>query len=92
MGMHTEFFKMPVCNSFRPKIFYNQLCYEVDVNQLIERDYFSANELRLGLSILVDTNYNRQYSLKDRKSKTSLTETMGKSFRYTESDSTLIKC
>ena len=79
MGMHTELFKMPVCNSFRPKIFYNQLCYEVDVNQIIEKDYFSTNELQLGLSILVDTNFNRQYSLKDRKSK-SLTETIGKLF------------
>ena len=85
MGIQTELFKIPVCNSFSPKIFYNQLCYEVDVNNFIDKDYFSSNELNLGLSFLVDTNFNRQYSLNDQKSRASPTETIGKLLTSIES-------
>ena len=40
---------------------------EIDVNKFIGRDHFSAKELKLGLTLLVDTNFNRQYSLKEKK-------------------------
>ena len=67
LGTQTDLFKIPVCNSFQAKIFYDQLCYEIDVNKFIGRDHFSAKELKLGLTLLVDTNFNRQYSLKEKK-------------------------
>ena len=63
LGREAVFWKFPVCNSFKAKIFYDQLCYEVDVNDILERESFTYHELKLGLSLLVDTNFNRQYSL-----------------------------
>ena len=77
MGRHSKLFKIPVCNSFKAKIFYNQLCYEVDVNETFKGKSFTAKELKLGLSLLVDTNFNRQYTLKKRINKASINETIG---------------
>ena len=80
MGRQSDLFKIPVCNSFRTKIFYNQLCYEVDVNEIFKKDSFTSEELELGLSFLVDTNYNRQYSkyLLNAAYGTTSNETIGK--------------
>ena len=55
-------FIMPVCNSFTPKIIYNQLCYEVDINKYLEKSLNKRDDMRIGLSILIDTNENRQHS------------------------------
>ena len=78
MGQQTKMFKMPVCNAFKAKIFYNQLCYEVDPDKLIDRNSsYIRGELILGLSLLVDTNFNRQYSLRKRINKASVDETLG---------------
>ena len=63
MGTDAKMFRIPVCNSFQPKIFYDQLCYQVDIKTLYMGTNMSAQSLRLGLSFLVDTNFNRQYSL-----------------------------
>ena len=78
MGRQSDLFKIPVCNSFKAKIFYDQLCYEVDVNEMFKRESFTPTNLKLGLSFLVDTNFNRQYSLKERINKASINETIGK--------------
>ena len=79
MGLQTKMFKMPVCNDFQAKIFYNQLCYEVDPDKFINRNlpYFDK-ELKLGLSLLVDTNFNRHYSVRKRINTASVNETLGK--------------
>ena len=78
MGLQTNMFKMPVCNDFQAKIFYNQLCYEVDPDKFINRNlpYFDK-ELKLGLSLLVDTNFNRHYSVRKRINTASINETLG---------------
>ena len=55
-------FTMPVCNSFTPKIMYDQLCYEVDVNKYLEKSINKKDDMRLGLTLLIDTNKNRQLS------------------------------
>ena len=34
---------VPICKSFRPKIFYDQLCYEVDVNKYLEESTNKRN-------------------------------------------------
>ena len=79
MGKQTDMFKIPVCNSFKAKIFYNQLCYEVDPNKFIHKNSrYIEKELELGLSLLVDTNFNRHYSLRKRINKASINETLGK--------------
>ena len=78
MGLQTKMFKMPVCNGFQAKIFYNQLCYEVDPDKFINRNlpYFDK-ELKLGLSLLVDTNFNRHYSVRKQTNTASVNETLG---------------
>ena len=52
---------LPICKSFTPKIFYDQLCYEVDVNKYLEESTNNKNVVRIGLSLLLDTNVNKQY-------------------------------
>ena len=81
MGMKTDLFSVPVCNSFKAKIFYNQLCYEVDVKDIFKKNHFTSTELELGLSFLVDTNFNRQYSMERTADRTTLNETIGKETR-----------
>ena len=54
-------FTVPICKSFTPKIFYDQLCYEVDVNKYLKQSVNKRNDVRIGLSLLLDTNENRQY-------------------------------
>ena len=78
MGRQSDLFEIPVCNSFKAKIFYNQLCYEVDVTSIFEGFFFNPKELQLGLSLLVDTNFNRHYSLQERLNTATLKETIGK--------------
>ena len=78
MGVQTKMFKMPVCTKFKAKIFYNQLCYEVDPNKFIDRNLPNIEkELKLGLSLLVDTNFNRHYSVRKRINTASINETLG---------------
>ena len=61
LGVKIEEFYAPVCNSFKARVLNNQLCYEVDVNEKISKP-FSANELKLGLVLLIDENWDRQYN------------------------------
>ena len=77
MGRKSDLVKIPVCNSFKAKLFYNQLCYEVDVNETLKGKSFNLRELKLGLSLLVDTNFNRQYSMKEKMNTATLKETIG---------------
>ena len=58
-------FTIPICKSFRPKIFYDQLCYEVDVNKYLEQSENRRNDVKIGLSFLIDTNKNRQYKKRE---------------------------
>ena len=51
LGVKIEQFKVPVCNSFKPKIFKNQLCYE------IYSDEFNLNtKNKQGLLFVLDYN------------------------------------
>ena len=51
-----------MCNSFQPTIFFDQLCYEININKSKDKRLFNDQNLKLGLSMLVDTNFNKQYS------------------------------
>ena len=57
-------FSFPICKSFTPKIFYDQLCYEVDLNKYLKQSLNKRGDVRIGLSLLIDTNENRQYKKK----------------------------
>ena len=58
----TYSFNLPICKSFTPKIFYDQLCYEVDVNKYLQQSRNRKDAVRIGLSLLIDTNENRQFT------------------------------
>ena len=65
MGVNVEIFYFPVCNSFKAKILYDQLCYEIDLNDF--KETFTDNSLRkIGFTILVDKNEDRYYSWIDK--------------------------
>ena len=57
MGVKIEQIKDPVCNSFRPVVIRDQLCYQVDPNEYkhnIDLNY------DLSLSLYITYNENRQ--------------------------------
>ena len=53
-------FSLPVCTAFRKKIFYDQLCYEADLD--LYKESLSLKDFKVGFSFLVDLNNNRQIS------------------------------
>ena len=57
MGVKIDHYDVPFCNSFRPKIISDQLCYTVDPNEY--RKYLNAND-ELGLSLYINYNEDRQ--------------------------------
>ena len=59
LGEKIDEFKIPICNSFRERFVNDQLCYELDVNEKMSP---SENDLKLGLTLIIDENKDRQYS------------------------------
>ena len=66
VGRNIEGFSFPVCNAFKAKVLNDQLCYEVDVNKYVNKDT-SEEDLRAGLTFLVDYNEDRQVFAADNK-------------------------
>ena len=60
IGINSEMFKVSVCNNFKPKLRNDQVCYEMDPNQLLKTGQ-SANNIVLYL--LIDENKDRQISV-----------------------------
>ena len=58
MGEKIDEFNQPVCSSFTRKILKDQLCYEVDVNQVKDKSETSEN-MNIGLGFLYDNNVER---------------------------------
>ena len=48
-----------MCNSFRPRVLNDKLCYEVDVNEMIDKSVVQK-ELKIGLMFMIDHNEDRQ--------------------------------
>ena len=59
LAVKIDQFDFPVCNSFRAKVLNDQLCYEVDVNELINRRIL-LKEIKMGLMFMIDHNEDRQ--------------------------------
>ena len=62
MGIRTENFIVPVCNSFNAKIMNDQLCYEVDPNkykELLTTEEFTEG-IKQGITLYIDNNEDRQ--------------------------------
>ena len=66
LGQNINGLDIPVCSSFKEKFHKNQLCYEIDVNNFIQKEN-ATNIKNLGLSFLVDTNNNLQIQNKPKK-------------------------
>ena len=62
LGIQIKEFEIPICTSFEPVIFKEQLCYQLDVNK-----YRNGMKKGAGLALLVDFNEDRHLSLNDEK-------------------------
>ena len=60
LGVKIDQFNAPVCNSFRPKLIKDQLCYTVDPNE-----YKDKIDLEGDLSITLYINYNEDRQMED---------------------------
>ena len=91
MGIKIDQFKDPVCNSFRPKIIQDQLCYTVDPNE-----YKYKIDLRGDLSLSLFINYNEDREISSeileavKEDNFIIIETIGK--KIISKDSRFTKC
>ena len=79
MGVKIDQFNVPVCNSFRPKIIRDQLCYTVDPNE-----YKDKIDLKGELSISLFIHYNEDSQMEyvdSSEEHTIIVDTIGKSIR-----------
>ena len=53
----------PVCNSFKPVLHYDQICYEVDLNSKFKKNEDLLRYLRLGIILTLDYNEDRQIKI-----------------------------
>ena len=60
MGVKIDQFDVPFCNSFRPKIIKDQMCYTVDPNE-----YKNKIDLKGDLSLSLFINYNEDRQMDD---------------------------
>ena len=61
---------MKVCDIFKPKLYYDQLCFETDLQELKDRDNL-MNQLELGLTLVIDYNEERQINPNNAKNVSS---------------------
>ena len=59
MGFKIPEFEDPVCNSFRPKILHDQLCYEVDPNKF--KTFINGGD-DISLELFINYNEDRNMS------------------------------
>ena len=58
LGTETDMFNVSTCNNFKPKLRNDQVCYEMDPNQLLDK---GQNANNIVLYFLIDQNKDRQY-------------------------------
>ena len=65
LGVKVKEFDIPVCNIFKPKLQYDQLCYEIDLEQLKNTEDTNIRDLQrdVGLIIVLDYNEDRQINM-----------------------------
>ena len=54
MGTKIDQFSVPVCNSFKATVLNDQLCYELDVNEMIDKDVLIEDIGRVGDRVCFD--------------------------------------
>ena len=74
IGVKINEFDKPVCNIFKPKIFFDQLCFETDLNLLKDINKENVREqLELGLTLVLDYNEDRQFKVPNKCAKNKTT-------------------
>ena len=68
MGEKIDEFQYPVCNSFKPRIMNDELCYEVNLNKYKDSDDMEQ-KLKVGLVFFMDYNEDRQVLLNESMNK-----------------------
>ena len=77
IGAKINNFDIPVCNIFKPKIYFDQFCYETDLHELKDSDSKILDEdeqLEMGFTLVLDYNEERQilnHNVGSKKSKIS---------------------
>ena len=64
LGQDIQGFSLPVCTAFKRIIFNDQLCYQVNLTQYQDR-VERSQVYEKGISFVIDTNEDRQYSDKE---------------------------
>ena len=59
MGMKSDKFSFPVCNSFKPTTLFDRLCYKIDLNEYKTSDNLEST-LKNGFIFFIDYNEDRQ--------------------------------
>ena len=73
IGAETEEFPIPVCDIFKPKHYFDQLCYEMNLQELKDSKKL-RNQLKFGLTLALDYNEERQLDYKISSKNKSLEE------------------
>ena len=68
IGAETEEFPIPVCDIFKPKHYFDQLCYETDLQELKDSRKIDK-QLKIGLTLVLDYNEERQNYIITQKNK-----------------------
>ena len=63
IGAETKEFPIPVCDIFKPKHYFDQLCYETNLEELKDSKKL-RNQLKTGLTLALDYNEERQLDIK----------------------------
>ena len=64
VGIKINEFDIPVCDVFKPKLYFDQLCYETDLQQLKDtRKLELEKQLKYGLTLVLDYNEERQVNI-----------------------------
>ena len=53
----------PVCSSFKPVLHYDQVCYEVDLNEKFKKGEDLLRDLSTGIILSLDYNEDRQIEM-----------------------------
>ena len=62
IGAKVSEFDLPVCNIFKPRVYFNQLCYETDLQELkSSNNKILTEQLEKGLTLILDFNEERQF-------------------------------
>ena len=86
MGKKNDKFELPVCNTFRPQIVGDQLCYQVNINEFADKlDMKEASED--GLIILLDYNEELNPKIQEENVKLNILKNL-KSIQNLDRDST----